>query len=253
LTIIYGTLAVAIIMIAVECLVPGRSWPQVSRWWLRAVAFNLAQIGCVFLAGVAWNKWMLGASLWSVEPALGIIGGAVFGYIVLTFIYYWWHRARHEVDFLWRWFHQIHHSPQRIEIITSFYKHPAELVANSVLSSFILYVLVGLKEESATLVVLMTGLAELFYHWNVKTPYWVGFIFQRPESHCIHHQQNWHKNNFSDLPVWDILFGTFQNSKNFEASCGFSDHKELHLTEMLLAVDVNKTSNNSHEETSIVV
>jgi hypothetical protein len=25
----------------------------------------------------------------------------------------WWPRARHEVGLLWRWFHQIHHSPIR--------------------------------------------------------------------------------------------------------------------------------------------
>ena len=65
----------------------------------------------------------------------------------VTFIYYWWHRSRHEATFLWRWFHQFHHSPQRIEIITSFYKHPLELIANGILSSAILYGLVGLGRE----------------------------------------------------------------------------------------------------------
>ena len=57
------------------------------------------------------------------------IGGAIVGYLAITFVYYWWHRWRHESPFLWRWFHQVHHSPQRIEIITSFYKHPLEIVA----------------------------------------------------------------------------------------------------------------------------
>ena len=45
-------------------------------------------------------------------------------------------------------FHQVHHSPQRIEIITSFYKHPFEILANSVLSSAILYLLVGVGPEA---------------------------------------------------------------------------------------------------------
>ena len=58
---------------------------------------------------------------------LGRTGGAIVGYLVITFVYYWWHRARHEVPILWRCFHQVHHSPQRIEIITSFYKHPVEI------------------------------------------------------------------------------------------------------------------------------
>lgn len=128
---------------------------------------------------------------------------------------------RHEIGFLWRWFHQVHHSPQRIEIITSFYKHPFEMIINSVMSSFILFVIMGLNAEAASIAIFITGIAEFFYHWNIKTPYWLGFIFQRPESHCIHHKENWHRNNFSDLPLWDMLFGTFYNPKTFEDRCGF--------------------------------
>jgi sterol desaturase/sphingolipid hydroxylase (fatty acid hydroxylase superfamily) len=65
---------------------------------------------------------------WSVD-GLGTTGGAILGYFVITFVYYWWHRWRHEVPFLWRWLHQVHHSPARIEIITSFYKHPLEMLS----------------------------------------------------------------------------------------------------------------------------
>ena len=114
---------------------------------------------------------------------------------------YWWHRWRHESSFLWRWFHQLHHSPQRIEVVTSFYKHPFELLANSVLSSAILYLLVGLGPQAAAQTVLITGLAELFYHWNVKTPHWLGFIVQRPESHCLHHQEGAHSAALAGGPV----------------------------------------------------
>ena len=32
------------------------------------------------------------------------------------------------MNFLWLAFHQVHHSPSRIETITSFYKHPTEIV-----------------------------------------------------------------------------------------------------------------------------
>jgi sterol desaturase/sphingolipid hydroxylase (fatty acid hydroxylase superfamily) len=82
--------------------------------------------------------------LWSADK-LGTVGGALVGYLVVTFIYYWWHRWRHESSFLWRWIHQVHHSPQRIEVITSFYKHPLEILVNSALSSVILYLGVGLS------------------------------------------------------------------------------------------------------------
>ena len=231
-------LALALLMIIVERLKPGRTFPTVRGWWMRAIAVNLVQVGIVFLAGRTWDGWLSRNRPWSAEP-LGTIGGAIAGYVVITFIYYWWHRARHSSNFLWRWFHQFHHSPQRIEIITSFYKHPLELVANGILSSLIVYALVGLDVKTATLAVTLTGVAELFYHWNVRTPYWLGYVIQRPESHLVHHEQGLHAFNYGDLPLWDMMFGTFRNPKAWDAKCGFADDRELRLSELLLGRDVN--------------
>ncbi|MGI9493015.1 MAG: sterol desaturase family protein [Geminicoccaceae bacterium] len=232
-------LLTAIAMIVIELLAPGRRWKHVAGWWARAIALNLVQVGAVFLSGVTWDRWFQHVNLFNLEQVAGTIGAAILGYLAITFIYYWWHRARHEVPFLWRHFHQVHHSPQRIEVITSFYKHPSEIVANSLLSSAILYVVCGLGPEAATLSILLTGLAELFYHWNVKTPYWIGFIFQRPESHCIHHKKGWHRQNYADLPLWDMLFGTFHNPRKFDTECGFETERELRLGDMLRGIDVH--------------
>jgi len=231
-------LALAVAMFIVERLKPGRTFPTVRGWWLRALALNAVQIGIVFLAGVSWDGWLVRNRPWPAD-ALGLAGGAIVGYVVITFIYYWWHRARHTSDFLWRWFHQFHHSPQRIEIITSFYKHPFELLVNGILSSLIVYGLVGLDVKAATLAVTLTGVAELFYHWNVKTPYWVGFLIQRPESHLIHHEQGLHAFNYGDLPLWDMLFGTFRNPRAWDAKCGFADDRELRVGDLLIGRDVN--------------
>ena len=236
---VYTILCLAVLMVAVETVAPGRKWQKVAHWWRRAFLLNGIQIGAVYLSALTWDRWMEGQYLWNVEGSIGVAGGAALGYFVITFIYYWWHRARHDIDFLWRWFHQIHHSPARIEIITSFYKHPIEIIANGIISSSILYMLLGLSAEAATIAVFMTGVGELFYHWNIKTPYLLGFVFQRPESHCIHHQRDWHKNNFSDLPLWDILFKTFHNPKVFDKECGFSEEKELRLKDMLIGQDIS--------------
>ncbi len=233
--IVFGT---GMVMMVAEVVHPGRSWQQVAGWWIRAALHNGLQGVMVLVAGLTWDRWLMEHRLWSAD-ALGITGGALVGYLVLTFVYYWWHRWRHEVSFLWRWFHQVHHSPQRIEVITSFYKHPFELLANSILSSVILYLLVGVGPAAAAQAVLISGLAELFYHWNVCTPYWLGYIFQRPESHCVHHQEGLHSYNFADLPIWDLLFGTFRNPIQWQERCGFGAEREQRLGEMLLGVDVN--------------
>jgi sterol desaturase/sphingolipid hydroxylase (fatty acid hydroxylase superfamily) len=225
-------IGVGLVMMAIEHFQGARAWPKVTDWWLRAIFLNSFQVASVFVAGKLWNPWLLTHRLWSAEN-LGTIGGGLVGYVAITFIYYWWHRWRHQFNFLWRWFHQVHHSPQRIEIITSFYKHPFEIFINSVLSSAILYLGIGVGPEAAALATILSGLAELVYHWNVSTPYWLGFIFQRPESHCVHHQDGVHKYNYSDLPIWDMIFGTFKNPKNWQAKCGFGPLKEHRLGEML--------------------
>lgn len=231
-------------MIGVEILMPGRRWPRVSGWLPRAVILNTAQVGAVFLAGVTWDRWFPALRVWDLS-SLGTVPGALIGYLLITFVYYWWHRWRHEVPFLWRWFHQVHHSPQRIEIITSFYKHPLEQIANGALSSFLLFAVTGVSPAAGALAVTLTGLAELFYHWNVNTPYWLGFIIQRPESHCIHHRDGWHRNNYADLPLWDMLFGTFENPRAFALACGFGPEREPQLAGMLLGRDVNAPRSNA--------
>jgi sterol desaturase/sphingolipid hydroxylase (fatty acid hydroxylase superfamily) len=232
-------LGVAALMMLCELAPPGRRWPQVAGWWLRTALLNAVQVGIVVLAGLEWDGWMQHHRWWSAD-ALGVTGGAIVGYLAITFVYYWWHRWRHESTFLWRWLHQVHHSPQRIEVITSFYKHPLEILANSLLSSAILYFVVGLSPRAAAYAVLLTGLAELFYHWNVATPYWLGFLVQRPESHCVHHQEGVHSFNYADLPLWDMLFGTFRNPRAWHDTCGFGPEREQQLVPMLLGVDVNK-------------
>ncbi len=244
MTILIIVASCAAVMVGVEWLRPGRRWPQVTGWWVRAAVLNGIQVASVFVAGMAWDRWIAGRALWSLAAA-PLALQVVVGYLAITFIYYWWHRLRHDSPLLWRWFHQIHHSPQRIEIITSFYKHPIEIFGNSVLSSAILYLLCGVNPEAGSLTVLITGLAELVYHWNVRTPYWLGFIFQRPESHCVHHQLDLHRYNYADLPLWDMLFGTFHNPKHWRASCGFAENREVRLWDMLIGRDVNETRQES--------
>ena len=88
----------------------------------------------------------------------------LIGYATITFVYYWWHRMRHSIPVFWRLLHQLHHSPVRIEVITSFYKHPLEILFNGVLTSAILYILLGISVTAVGLCVLITALAEFVYH-----------------------------------------------------------------------------------------
>ena len=164
---------------------------------------------------------------------------ALVAYFLSTFVYYWWHRLRHDSPFFWRLCHQLHHSPRRLEIVASFYKHPVEIALNSLLSSTLVFALLGCSPQAGAFYTLLTALAEFFYHWNIRTPRWLGFIVQRPESHRVHHQYRHHTNNFADLPIWDWLFGTFKNPRGFAGRCGFDAWREERLEDMLAFRDVN--------------
>ncbi|MEL6181489.1 MAG: sterol desaturase family protein [Myxococcota bacterium] len=234
--------------IALERLRPGWELPSVPGWARRAVLLNGCQLAMVFVAGWTWDRWLTSASLLGLDGQLPNWLGGLLGYLVSTFVYYWWHRARHRSDWLWRIFHQVHHSPSRIEVVTAFYKHPMEILANGLLTSLIVYGLLGLSVEAAAWNTLFSAVAEFFYHINVRTPRWVGYIIQRPEMHHIHHARGQHSGNFGDLPIWDILFGTFINPETFDGECGFDGGKEQRLREMLLFRDVNRNGGARHKE-----
>ncbi|MFM2398337.1 MAG: hypothetical protein RL341_494 [Pseudomonadota bacterium] len=223
-----------------ERAIPGWRLPHVRTWPLRVLLINAVQLAVVLVAGLTWERWLSSASVFKLSEHVPAWLGGLIAYFIATFVFYWWHRWRHEIDLLWRGFHQIHHSPQRLEVITSFYKHPGEMVVNSIIGSLLVYTFLGLSPEAGAIYTLCTALGEFFYHTNVKTPHWVGYVFQRPEMHRIHHQYGRHKNNYGDIVWWDMLFGTYENPREFTKTCGFDDEKEQRLADMLLYRDVHK-------------
>lgn len=233
-------LGVGLLCLIIERIKPGWTLPSVKTWPLRVILINLVQLGVVLLAGVSWEKWLSEYSFFNLSAWLPEWAAGLFAYFIATFVFYWWHRWRHENDWLWRGFHQIHHSPQRLEVITSFYKHPGEMIANSIIGSVLVYTVLGLHVEAAAVYTACTALGEFFYHTNVRTPQWIGYIFQRPEMHRIHYEYERHKNNYGDIVWWDMLFGTYENPPKWDGVCGFDDAKEQALFAMLAYRDVHK-------------
>jgi sterol desaturase/sphingolipid hydroxylase (fatty acid hydroxylase superfamily) len=225
---------------AFERIVTGWRLPVVNTWWPRVLGINLVQIGVVLLAGVSWEVWLSRVSLFDLSDWHFVAQGG-FAYFIATFIFYWWHRWRHENQVLWQLFHQIHHSPQRLEVITSFYKHPGEMIVNSIIGAALVYTTLGLSLEGAAAYTACTALGEYFYHTNVRTPRWIGYIFQRPEMHRIHHQMDYHRNNYGDIVWWDMLFGTWENPAQWDGKCAYSEEREQRLGDMLRYRDVHKS------------
>lgn len=232
-------LGIGLFFIILERVIPDQKLPHVPGWWTRVILINFLQLGVVILGMFTWDKWFMKISVFELLGAVSPVVGGLIAYFVITFVFYWWHRWRHTVNFLWLALHQVHHSPQRIETITSFYKHPLEIILNSLIIGSINFLLLGLSLESAAWCMLFSAVGEYIYHMNIKTPHIMGYFFQRPEMHRIHHQRGKHYYNFSDLPIWDMLFGTFKNPKTMDEACGFKPEREQKLGEMLIFKNVN--------------
>jgi len=140
--------AATIVFFVLERALPGRELPESPGWYLRAAFLNGCQLGIVVLAALAWGRWFQGHSLFHLSQLPALAQGAT-GWFVGTFVFYWWHRVRHDSDLLWRLFHQVHHSPSRIELLTAFYKHPVEIAADSIISSALLLLVLGASPAGA--------------------------------------------------------------------------------------------------------
>src|SRR3546814_12602375 len=81
----------------------------------------------------------------------------------------------------------------------------------------------GLSAEAAIVVSVVVTFLSMFQHANIKTPHWLGYLIIRPESHTLHHQRGVHRHNYCDLPLWDMIFGTFRNPRHWDGEAGFSD------------------------------
>lgn len=220
-----------------ERIFPGRDLQHSAGWYGRALLINFVQLSITLATGQIWLELFAGPSLLHLagldNPALeGFIG-----WFIGTFVFYWWHRLRHRNGF-WLVFHQIHHSASRIEVLTSFYKHPIEILTNSFLTAIILFPLLGVSLAANIWYNFFAATGEYFYHANVKTPRWLRYFVQTPELHSIHHQYDVHSFNYSDIPIWDRLFGTYRDTTEFTERCGFPAGAEQKLAEMLVFKDV---------------
>ena len=222
-----------------ESLFPGRKLPKVKNATLRGIiAFAVFFYLSSYLP-LLWDEHLAKFQLLDLSY-IGTLGGGIIGVLLYELGTYVWHKAMHRSNFLWRTFHQMHHSSERLDIPSAFYFSPLDMIGWTVLGSLCFALIVGLSPQAITVVLLATNFLGLFQHANIRTPQWLGYIIQRPESHTVHHEKGVHAYNYSDLPIFDILFGTFKNPKDFEGETGFYLGASARVKDMLLFKDVTK-------------
>jgi sterol desaturase/sphingolipid hydroxylase (fatty acid hydroxylase superfamily) len=222
-----------------EHLFPARALPNAPLWRLRGLTAFASFFFLSTYLPLLWAQFLQPLQLFDLTH-LGRWSGALVGLLVYEGGVYLWHRSMHGSRVLWRTFHQMHHSAERLDTWGAFWFSPLDMAGWTALSSLCLVLIVGLSVPAATLVLYVTTFLAVFQHANIRTPRWLGYVVQRPESHSVHHQRGVHAWNYSDLPLFDLLFGTFRNPPAHMPQQGFHDGASTRVLEMLVFRDVSR-------------
>jgi len=225
-----------------EALFPARELPVVKFWKLKGmIAFTIFFYISSYLPMI-WDTFLAPYQLFDLS-ALGAIPGAIIAILLYETGLYIWHRTMHNNDRLWRVFHQMHHSSERLDTYSAFYLSPLDTIGFAFIGSLCLVLIAGFSAQATTIFILTTTFFSIFQHSNIKTPVWIGYIVQRPESHAIHHAKGVHAYNYSDLGFIDMFFGTFKNPKGYVKEIGFYHGASSKVPEMLLFKDISTPTN----------
>ncbi|GAA4274928.1 sterol desaturase family protein [Aquimarina gracilis] len=232
-------LGMYVILIIWEVIAPARPLPMVKYWKCKGIIAFIIFFYLSTYFPLLWDGYLAKYQIFDLTN-LGTIWGAIVGIFIYELGLYIWHRTMHNNDTLWRVFHQMHHSAERLDSYGAFYFSPMDMIGFTFLGSLCLVLVAGFTPEATTLIILGTTFLAIFQHSNIKTPSWLGYIIQRPEAHNYHHAKGIHANNYSDFPIIDIIFGTFRNPKTYDYQTGFYDGASNKITDMLLFKDVSK-------------
>ena len=154
-------------------------------------------------------------ALYDISPLKGMIGRDWWYWVLLffldDFLYYWFHRANHEVRLMWAG-HVNHHSSIFMNYGTALRQGVGERVYK-----YFFWLPLPLLGFDPVMVVTMMSIS-LFYQFWIHTravgklhPI-IEFVFNTPSHHRVHHASNVRYldcNHGGTLIIWDRLFGTF--------------------------------------------
>jgi len=186
------------------------------------------------LRGRGFGTWHID-QLWP-----GVTDGAFVSFViylvVFDFVNYWLHRAQHQFNWWWA-LHSLHHSQRQMTMWTDNRNHLLDDVLRDAVFA-VLAILIGVAPGQFVMLVAFSQLSESFQHANLRL--WFGRIGERlwvsPRFHRLHHSIGiGHETagkgtlggyNFGVLlPWWDMLFGTANFEKRFDAT-GVRDQVE---------------------------
>ena len=121
------------------------------------------------------------------------------------------------------------------------YFHPLDVIVQQVVPSILVAVVLGVSPMAAAVGGFLGFVFGVTPHLNVRTPAWLGYVFQRPEMHAVHHERGVHAYNYGQFAFSDMLFGTWRNPAAFpDVEFGFWDGASSRVGAMLVGRDVTR-------------
>lgn len=197
-----------------------------ARHALRNILLALVNLSAVslFFATVT-----AGIAAWAAGNDFGLLRLApaplwlttVLAVLLIDGWMYLWHRANHEIPFLWR-FHRVHHSDPSLDVTTALRFHTGEIIISSGLRLLVVPLLGAALWQVLLYEALLLPVIQ-FHHSNVRVPHRVDRVLKlliaSPFMHRIHHSRlraETDSNYSSIFSFWDRLCGSFRYRADVE-------------------------------------
>lgn len=200
---------------------------------------TLGLLNTLLITLIFVRLWMA-VTNWAAEHDFGLLnwlGTTGWRRTVLTIIlldaWTWsWHWLNHHVTLFW-WFHRTHHTELRMDVTSASRFHIGEIACSSMLR-LPLFALLGIQLGDLLVYETLLFAVVQFHHANIRLPWWIEswlrWFIVTPNMHRVHHSQivtESNSNYASLLPLWDILFGTWNwREKPQEIKYGVSGFEE---------------------------
>ncbi|KAJ7372313.1 hypothetical protein OS493_019757 [Desmophyllum pertusum] len=141
-------------------------------------------------------------------------------FIGVDFLYYWFHRAAHEINIMWA-AHQVHHSSEDYNLTTALRQ---SVVQNYTSAIFYMPLALAVPPSIFFVHAQFNMLYQFWIHTEVVRSLGpLEYILNTPSHHRVHHGRNPYcidKNYGGTLIVWDRMFGTFQAETDEKVAYG---------------------------------
>jgi sterol desaturase/sphingolipid hydroxylase (fatty acid hydroxylase superfamily) len=145
----------------------------------------------------------------------------LISFTFLELYIYSWHRANHEIPFLWG-FHKLHHTDTTLNSSSAFRFHTIEVLLSQIPRMGLVW-LVGIPFQMFVIYEMIFTVQNIIQHSNINLPYKIdtalSSVVITPNLHRLHHSDyvtETNSNYATVLSIWDKLFGTLRKRTSYK-------------------------------------